>query len=424
MSTKREADPVGSAAKRVATGWNVPASEESKRFVNPIRKIVDTLKVDDANPDLELIKLSIGDPTVFGNFPPAEHVVDAVVAQLRGGKKNGYAKSVGYDESREALAKFYSLPTSELASDDVIIASGCSGALDLAIGALCGAGQNLLMPAPGFSLYKTLASAKGVETRSYRCLPEKGWAIDLAHLESLVDAKTAAIIVTNPSNPCGSNFTKEHIVEIVALASKLKLPIIADEIYSDMVYSGADFTPIAAIESDVPVLACGGLAKRWLVPGWRVGWVLVRDRNGVLAKEVKGALVNLSQLLLGACTVAQAAIPAILEGTPQSFYDKCKADLKASAELCYTALSKVSALNPVMPEAAMYMMVGIDVAQLKDVADDSEFCIKLLAEQSVFCLPGSVFDQLNYFRIVTTVPGEKMSIAMERMAKFCQDHHV
>ena len=102
-----------------------------------------------------------------------------------------------------------------------------------------------------------------------RLQAERGWEIDLEHLESLVDDDTVAMVVTNPSNPCGSNFSPEHVAAIAAVASRLKIPIIADEIYADMVYSDAPFTSIAAVDSDVPVLACGGLAKRWLVPGWR-----------------------------------------------------------------------------------------------------------------------------------------------------------
>lgn len=64
---------------------------------------------------------------------------------------------------------------------------------------------------------------------------EKNWEIDLEHLESLIDDKTVAILVNNPSNPCGSVFSREHISDIISLAEKFKLPIIADEIYGDMV---------------------------------------------------------------------------------------------------------------------------------------------------------------------------------------------
>merc|ERR1719272_1754345 len=209
---------------RQTEAWVVDASAASKRFVNPIRAIVDTLKPEIANPDLELLKLSIGDPSVFGNFDPDDHVVESVIEQLKGGKKNGYANSRGYDEARAAVAKFYTCPESPITADDVVLASGCSGALELAMAALADEGKNILLPEPGFSLYKTLASSKGVSTKGYRCLADKGWEIDLDHLESLVDADTVAIVITNPSNPCGSNFSEAHVREIVKMAERVKVP--------------------------------------------------------------------------------------------------------------------------------------------------------------------------------------------------------
>jgi tyrosine aminotransferase len=68
--------------------------------------------------------------------------------------------------------------------------------------------------------------------------PENGWEVDLEHMASLIDSNTRAIVVTNPSNPCGSNFSREHVVAIAALAAEHKVPIIADEIYADMVFEG------------------------------------------------------------------------------------------------------------------------------------------------------------------------------------------
>lgn len=410
-------------AKRQKLDWDVPASIVSKRFVNPIRAIVDKMVIE-PNPDYELIKLSIGDPSTFGNFQPDDHAMDQVIEAIKCGKKNGYAPATGYEDARAAIAQYYSSENSPLAADDIIIASGCSGALDLAIGALANEGQNILIPAPGFSLYKTLASAKGIDTRSYRCMGDKNWEVDLEHMDAQINENTAAIVVTNPSNPCGSNFSREHVVAIAAVAARRKIPIIADEIYADMVYSGAEFTSLASVTTEVPILACGGLAKRWLVPGWRLGWVLIRDRHGVLNKEVKGALQNMAQLLLGACTVVQAAVPGILQGTPDAFYAETKAKLKASAEMIFSGLSAVDGLNPVMPEGAMYLMCGIDVKQFTGFENDREFCEKLMAEVSVFVLPGEVFEGPGYFRIVTTVPTDKLKEAISRISKFCEAHRV
>lgn len=87
--------------------------------------------------------------------------------------------------------------------------------------------------------------------KRYNLLPEQEWQIDLNHLEGLVDEHTAAILVNNPSNPCGSVFTHEHMVEILKLAEKLKLPIIADEVYYGMAYDkSTKFIPFAHVGAD------------------------------------------------------------------------------------------------------------------------------------------------------------------------------
>lgn len=125
----------------------------------------------------------------------------------------------------------------------------------------------------------------------------------------------------NPSNPCGSVYNKEHLLDILNVASRNKVPIIADEIYEHFVFSGYEYTAISSLSKDVPVLTCGGLTKRFLVPGWRMGWVIIHDRHGIFGKEIRKGLANLSQRILGPNTIVQRALPAILKYTPQSFFD-------------------------------------------------------------------------------------------------------
>lgn len=143
-------------------------------------------------------------------------------------KANGYGPSIGLLPSREALAKHYSTDEAPLTAKDIYITSGCSDALNISIGVLCNEGQNILLPMPGFSLYETLASSKGIECKFYKLLPEKNWIIDLENLESLIDDKTAAILINNPSNPCGSNYSSEHLLKVLSVASKYSLPIISE----------------------------------------------------------------------------------------------------------------------------------------------------------------------------------------------------
>jgi len=254
----------------------VPCSSRAINTFNPIRNIVDQMKIE-PNVNKKLIHLSIGDPTTFGNLPISEATKQAVLEVMETGKCHGYGPSDGFQSAKEAVAQFYTTDQSPLTSNDVILTSSCSGAIDLSIGAIAEAGSNILIPRPGFSIYQTLTTVYNVNVNYYDLLPEQNWEIDLCQMESLIDENTSAIIVCNPSNPCGSVWSLNHIQDVISIAEKHKLPIISDEIYADMVFSESTFTPFARVSRNVPVLTMGGLAKRWLVPGWRIGWILTRQ---------------------------------------------------------------------------------------------------------------------------------------------------
>lgn len=258
----------------------------------------------------------------------------------------------------------------------------------------------------------------------YNLLPEKSWEVDLDHLSSLMEStNVSAVLVNNPSNPCGSNYSADHLKQILALASEHRVPIIADEIYADFVFPGNIFVGLASLTKDVPILSCGGLTKRWIVPGWRMGWILIHDRNGIFEAEVRQGLVSLSQRILGPSTLVQAAIPAILDNVPDKFYDDTISLVQRNAKLSFEVLSMCPGLTPVMPCGAMYMMVKIDINDFPDFKSDVEFTEKMVTEQSVFCLPATVFEYPNFFRVVLTIPEEMMHEAVNRIKEFCTKHH-
>jgi len=147
---------------------------------------------------------------------------------------------------------------------------------------LANPGQNILVPRPGFAIYRTLAEGLGIQVKYYDLLvrisaksgatlfnldffcrqPDRQWEVDLAQLESVIDTRTAAIIVNNPSNPCGSVFSREHLSAIIEIAEQNRVPIIADEIYEHFVFKGHSFEPLASLSKNVPILSCSGLTKR------------------------------------------------------------------------------------------------------------------------------------------------------------------
>jgi len=401
--------------------WIVPASDNSLRTTNPIRAIVDKIDISKINTEKSLLRLSIGDPTIYGNFKIPQEAQNAVENQLLSYKANGYPPSTGYSATKLAIAKYFTLPIAPLVESDVIVTSGCSGAIEICIGVLANPGQNILMPRPGFSLYQTVCESKNISFKYYNLLADRQWEIDLDHLDSLIDEKTAAIIVNNPSNPCGCVYSKEHLIELTKIAERHRIPIIADEIYGGILFEG-EFHSVASVTTTVPVLSVGGIAKQFMAPGWRLGWILIHDRNNTFQK-VREGILRLSQVILGANSLIQAALPEILQQTPKEYYDSNSKILLENANFSYERLTKIKGLTVVKPKATLYLMVGIDITQFNGIKDDVDFSQKLLQEESVFVLPAQCFKISNYIRIVFCPPKEQLTEAYDRIENFCKRYY-
>jgi tyrosine aminotransferase len=247
----------------------------------------------------------LGDPTVFGNLPPCPAAIEAITETLKmgGAMATGYVNACGTPEARAAIAERHGASAT---ADNVIVASGCSGALELALTALLDADSILLVPSPGFPLYSVIAKSHGAKVEHYDLLPDSGWECDLVQMDQLITRLNnidghnrsmqentcgsrpptkvvRGIVVNNPGNPTGSVYSAHHLRNILKLAHKHRIPIVADEIYGDLVFDpNRCFFPMAEISAQmgryVPVITASGLGKQYLVPGWRVGWVIFHDK--------------------------------------------------------------------------------------------------------------------------------------------------
>ncbi|ETN75363.1 hypothetical protein NECAME_12417 [Necator americanus] len=176
----------------------LPTSTHAANTINPIRRIVDAVSVA-PNPDKSLIKLHLGDPTLTGALPPSQVAVDALVEAVKSHKNDGYGPAVGTQAAREAVATRYTHPEAPITADDVILASGCSHALQMAIEGIANPGDNILIPQPGFPLYSTLCRPHGIEEESVFCLPGSafsapGWIrLVITHTEEITEDAASRI---------------------------------------------------------------------------------------------------------------------------------------------------------------------------------------------------------------------------------------
>lgn len=400
--------------------WNLSETKRATKTINVIRDIVDKLDIPKAPKDKHMIPLSLGDPSFFGNLNPHASVIEAICASARSGKFNGYAPAHGHVSARTAIAQKYSREDHKLDCNDVVIASGCSDSLKIIIHSTVGEGDAILLPEPGFSLYNTLATNNFATCIGYPLLAEKQWECDLDNMDALVTPATKAILINNPSNPCGANYSRAHLEAIAAFALKHKLLIISDEVYGNMTF-GSEFISMADIATDQPVVVAGGIAKQYCAPGWRLGWLIFFDKTGKL-DEIHQASLRMSQLIVGCNTIIQGALPDIILNTPPEYYTNLNAKLERHATTFCTAVEEVKGLTPITPQGAMYVLVKIDMAQFPEYATDFEWCQALLSEEFVFVLPGSCFSANGFFRAVFCAPEEELALAGRRMAAFCDRH--
>ncbi|PKU71393.1 tyrosine aminotransferase [Dendrobium catenatum] len=359
----------------------------------------------DENDERPVASLGFGDPSVFPSFRTTPVAEDAIVSALRSAKFNCYAPAAGIPTARCAIVEYLSgdLPY-KLSPDDVFLTSGCTQAIEIVVSVLSQPGANILLPRPGFSVYEEQCASSGLDVRHFNLVSDREWEIDLDMVESLADDKTVAMVVINPCNPCGNVLSYQHLSKVAETAKKLGIMVIADEVYGHLTFGKNPFVPMGAFGQTVPVLTLGSLSKRWLVPGWRLGWIAATDPNGIL-KNTKGA------------------VPEILKNTKDDFFKKTIETLRKLADLCYTKLQEIDCIEcPHKPEGSMFAMVKLDISYLDDIQDDFEFCCKLVKEESVVILPGVAVGMKNWLRITFAIESSTLDDALDRLKSFCKRH--
>lgn len=450
-----------------------PASKKSLRTNNPIRALVDPIlassrldnSVEKKGSEKDQISLALGDPTVYGNFRPCSVIIETLLNALQEpGAAAGYINACGTEEARLAISEFHSCTgmNVEVSPDDVIVANGCSGALELALTALLDEDSVLLAPRPAFPLYEVIAKSHGARVMHYDLLPDKEWECDLVHLEEVIleaerqgmnrnkvdsiscntsqqeEKVVRGIVINNPGNPTGSVFSYQHLCGILDLAAKYKIPVVSDEIYGDLTYGNSKFISLIDVVSrerkDTAVIVASGIGKQFLLPGWRVGWVAFYDRGTGCLGEVRAGAQRLAQVILGASHLAQRAVPVALGYTSPEKREIVKGwrkdiieRLEHQAFFAANKLKCCHGLSVVTPQGAMYIMVRIHTDKFSDaISDDMSFTKLLLEEENVFVLPGKAFgldkENQQFIRVVFCAPEDRLDVAFQRLRVFCERH--
>ncbi|XP_062218893.1 nicotianamine aminotransferase 1-like [Phragmites australis] len=399
------------------------AAAGDKMSIRAVRYMI-SASVDKRDPR-PVLPLAHGDPSVFPAYRTAAEAEDAVAAALRTGQFNCYPAGVGLPTARRALAEHLShdLPY-KVSADDIFLTAGGTQAIEVVISVLAQPGTNILLPKPGYPNYVARAALNNLEVRHFDLIPERGWEIDIDSLESIADKNTTAMVLINPNNPCGSVYTYKHLAKVAEVARKLGILVIADEVYGNLVFGNSPFVPMGVFGHIAPVLSIGSLSKRWIVPGWRLGWVAVCDPSKILQEtKIIMSITNFLNVSTDPATFVQGALPDILENTKEDFFKRIHGLLIETSEICYREIKDIKCITcPHKPEGSMFVMVKLNLYLLEGIHDDIDFCCQLAKEESVILCPGSVLGMQNWVRITFAIDSSSLLDGLERIKSFCQRH--
>jgi alanine-synthesizing transaminase len=394
---------------------SVPVAARVNRFSYAIRNIVAAAKAVEAG-GTTVRYLNIGDPVAFGFAPPA-HLIDAVTRAMRDGH-NGYMPSVGIPSAREAVADDYQRRGVSVTADRVLITTGTSEGIELALSALVNEGDDVLVPLPTYPLYTAILAKIGANPRYYRTDPDGDWLPDLDHLRSQITPRTRVLVVIDPNNPTGAVYPAAVRRALIELAERFELTILADEVYGDLVFGG-DRPLLGSLDQDAPIVSFSSLSKAYLAPGWRAGWLVAGSTPRL--DEALAAMKKLADGRLCSPGPMQYAVTAALTGD-RSHQPGFRAALAERARVTADMLNAIPGIRCVPPQAAFYALPAVT---LPPGRTDEEFVLALLRETGILCVHGSGFGtapEQGFFRIVFLASPRELTDIYADIASFTRDY--
>ena len=370
---------------------------------------------------IRILKLNIGNPAPFGLMAPTE-IIEDMIMNLP--EAEGYSDSKGLFSARKAIMQYAQIKhIPNVNMRDIYTGNGASELIQLALHALVNDGDEVLVPAPDYPLWTACVNLAGGKAVHYLCDEESDWMPDLADMEAKITDRTKAIVVINPNNPTGALYPKEVLEQIVEIARRHGLMIMADEIYDRLVMDGAQHISIASLAPDLLCVTFNGLSKSHMVCGFRVGW-MVFSGNKEIGRDYINGVNMLSNMRLCSNVPGQSIIQTALWGYQSvNEYIVPGGRIYEQREVIYDALNSIPGISVKKPKAAFYIFPKIDIKKF-NITDDNKFALDLLKQKRVLVVPGRGFNwpEPDHFRIVYLPRVQVLQEAAKKLSSFFETY--
>lgn len=323
-------------------GLSMPAS--------PIRKLVPYAEAAKKR-GVQVIHLNIGQPDIKTPSAALDAVRKAPIQVLE------YSRSEGSEGYRAKLARYYAEHGIHVGAEDILVTTGGSEALSIAMACMADPGDEVIIPEPFYANYNGFAIANGVKVVPIASGIEDNFALPpIESFEDYISPATRAILLCNPGNPTGYLYSREEIQKLAALVKKHDLFLVSDEVYREFTYDGRKhYSVLQEPGMEAHAVMVDSVSKRYSMCGARIGCIVSRNR------AFMQAALKFAQARLSPPTLAQIASEAALD-TPPAYFAEVLEEYTSRRDLLLDELSRIPGIRIARPQGAFYCMVELPVA--------------------------------------------------------------
>jgi len=356
---------------------------------------------------VDVYSFGAGEP----DFDTPEHIKAAAIEALNAGFTK-YTPSSGTPELRAAISEKFKRDNGlEYKPSEIIVSNGAKQSCFNAIMAVCGEGDEVIIPAPFWLSYPEMVRLAGAEPVIVQTTAENDWKMTPQQFEEAMSPRTKMVIINSPGNPTGAVYSKEELRAIVEVAADEEITILSDEIYECLTYDGAEHVSIASLTPEARdlTITVNGFSKAYAMTGWRLGYL------GAPEKIAKAIDSMQSHATSGPCSFAQKGGLAALTGSQQCVADM-REEFNIRREYMFERLSAIHNVSAVKPKGAFYMLA--DISKLGMTS--TNFADRLLSKANVAVVPGIAFGDDRVVRLSYATGLDVIKPGLDRFEDFCK----
>jgi len=356
---------------------------------------------------IDVYSFGAGEP----DFDTPEHIKKAAIDALNAGFTK-YTPSSGTPELRAAISEKFKRDNGlDYKPSEIIVSNGAKQSCFNAIMAVCGEGDEVIIPAPYWLSYPDMVRLAGAEPVIVQTTQENDWKMTPEQFEEAMSPRTKMVIINSPGNPTGSVYTKDELRALVEVAADEEITILADEIYESLTYDGAEHVSVASLTPEAKdlTITVNGFSKAYAMTGWRLGYL------GAPEKIAKAIDSMQSHATSGPCSFAQKGGLAALTGSQQCVADM-REEFNIRREYMFERLSAIHNVTAVKPKGAFYMLANISKLGM----NSTNFADRLLSKANVAVVPGIAFGDDRVVRLSYATGLDVIKPGLDRFEDFCK----